>query len=92
MCFFFKQRTAYEFRLSLVGSEMCIGGSSGSIGDSNHRGRSPRMESPKVVPPKDRGPGQQTGKGSRGSEGLLTQDSHGLEVCRKFDSLSLIHS
>jgi len=22
--FFFKQKTAYEFRLSLVGSEMCI--------------------------------------------------------------------
>ena len=24
VCFFFKQKTAYEIRLSLVGSEMCI--------------------------------------------------------------------
>ena len=27
--FFFKQKTAYEIRLSLVGSEMCIRDSSG---------------------------------------------------------------
>ncbi len=30
--FFFKQKTAYEIRLSLVGSEMCIRDSQGLLG------------------------------------------------------------
>ena len=37
--FFFKQKTAYEIRLSLVGSEMCIRDSSGEA-PSSLRGQS----------------------------------------------------
>src|SRR5660397_119735 len=33
--FFFKQKTAYEFRLSLVGSEMCIRDSHGHVDHAN---------------------------------------------------------
>ncbi len=33
--FFFKQKTAYEIHLSLVGSVMCIGGRSLTLDDAN---------------------------------------------------------